>query len=300
MGTQRFALCDLALPGPDDSFVGHAVALVVAVSQNPDEFPLAAVRIKAAAEQSEELRCLYQRVRTLPKGYPEIALKFGAVLYEGLFACPLNGGKVEIDFARRRHEMFVLEVPDARAADAPPSVEILLELGAREFPKLVQSSPGWCRPAGGTDAVRDRRGPSCARQGTPKGALRGPSRGHSAAMWAWTFPLFFKLGRPLPLPPGAVLCFLFAALFPADQRAVGLAALGQAVFFNFVFDWPVDLAGFGAGSEFRGSRDFGGPPRSWPTFLSPWIYARPSVLAFRREQAQTPGCLSYVRRRWMS
>ena len=177
MGTQRFALCDLALPGPDDSFVGHAVALVVAVSQNPDEFPLAAVRIKAAAEQSEELRCLYQRVRTLPKGYPEIALKFGAVLYEGLFACPLNGGKVEIDFARRRHEMFVLEVPDARAANAPPSVEILLELGAREFPKPVQSSPGWCRPAGG-----DRRRPRPARA-----VLRAArnAKGRSARALAW-------------------------------------------------------------------------------------------------------------------
>lgn len=136
---ERFAVCDVASPGAAEEFRGTGVLFVAATTNFVDELPLAEVRLRTS-DQSITLRALKERIRLVPEEREEIAARLGRHLYEGVFACPLRKGVVEIDFAKRRtHMQLHASSREEEPEGDPPTDEALLTMAAREFPVMFPS-----------------------------------------------------------------------------------------------------------------------------------------------------------------
>ena len=141
LAIERFAVCDVASPGAAEAFRGTGVLFVAATTNFADELPLAEVRLKTN-DQGIALRALKEPIRLVPEEREEIAVRLGRHLYEGVFACPLRQGVVEIDFAKRRTHMQLLASSRVEEPEgAPPTDEALLAMAAREFPVIFPSDP---------------------------------------------------------------------------------------------------------------------------------------------------------------
>ncbi len=144
---ERYANAECALPSSSEEEMcgGFAVLLVTATSHHNDEFPLASVRILAEGG-AQELRLVKSRVCAIDPAFPEVVSRFGENRFDGLYALPCSGGHVVIDFAKRRTEMRVFEVPRVDVVGLEPPMDELEAIARREYPFLFQAEDE--QPAG--------------------------------------------------------------------------------------------------------------------------------------------------------
>lgn len=146
----RGAVGDLAYPrdsAENSAMAGYALLMVTTVTRDPEELPLASVRV-----QMQEGSLPLQRIgRTLgPVRHPEVVRLFGPHRGAELYYLPIAFTRlpcsVQVDFAANRKNLEVMRFPPAPDADGWSKNMAILKPGAPDpvaVAALAEREFGW-------------------------------------------------------------------------------------------------------------------------------------------------------------